>query len=80
MSDLVGTVVYNARAAGDTAEMARATMVKAAMTKEEAMCFTTQRGWPSEAYFVQGEDDETCLDSEMMMCYGYIVLELSCHV
>ncbi|XBI94370.1 hypothetical protein VPH35_031018 [Triticum aestivum] len=80
VSDLVGTVVYSARGAVDTAEMARATMVKAAMTKEEAMCFTTQRGWPSEAYFVQGEVDETCLDCEMMMCYGCIALELSCHV
>jgi hypothetical protein len=27
------------------------------LTKEEAMCLTTRRGWPSAAYFVEGEVD-----------------------
>uniref|UniRef100_A0ACD5UFE5 Uncharacterized protein n=1 Tax=Avena sativa TaxID=4498 RepID=A0ACD5UFE5_AVESA len=55
VSDLLGTVVYNASGTVDTAAMARAAVGQAAMTKEEAMCFTTPRGWPSEAYFVEGK-------------------------
>ena len=55
VSDLVGAAVYNASGAVDTAAMERSAVGKAAMTKEEAMCFTSPRGWPSEAYFVQGE-------------------------
>jgi hypothetical protein len=55
VSDLVGTVAYSATGAVDTSAMARAAVDRATLTKDEAMCFTTPRGWPSEAYFVEGE-------------------------
>ena len=44
VADLLGAAVYTARGAP-------------AMTAEEAMSFTTVRGWPSAAYFVEGEMD-----------------------
>ena len=44
VADLLGGAVYTARGAP-------------AMTAEEAMSFTTVRGWPSAAYFVEGEMD-----------------------
>uniref|UniRef100_A0A0D9W953 Uncharacterized protein n=1 Tax=Leersia perrieri TaxID=77586 RepID=A0A0D9W953_9ORYZ len=47
VADLVGALVQ-----GRSAE---------AMTEEERMCLTTVRGWPSAAYFVDGEFGETCL-------------------
>ncbi|XP_047068372.1 uncharacterized protein LOC124676337 [Lolium rigidum] len=55
VSDLVGTVAYSASGAVDTSAMARAAVDRATLTKDEAMCFTTPRGWPSEAYFVEGK-------------------------
>jgi len=42
VADLLGAAVYTARGAP-------------AMTAEEAMSFTTVRGWPSAAYFVEGK-------------------------
>ncbi|BAF15716.1 uncharacterized protein [Oryza sativa Japonica Group] len=45
-ADLVGTAVRSAIGAAWNAE---------AMTEEEMMCLTTMRGWPSEAYFVEGK-------------------------
>uniref|UniRef100_A0A0A9EY62 Uncharacterized protein n=1 Tax=Arundo donax TaxID=35708 RepID=A0A0A9EY62_ARUDO len=42
VADLLGAAVYTGRGA-------------AVMTEEEAMCFTTPRGWPSAAYFVEGK-------------------------
>ncbi|CAN6236178.1 unnamed protein product [Urochloa humidicola] len=42
VADLLGATVHTARAAP-------------AMTAEEAMSFTTVRGWPSAAYFVDGK-------------------------
>jgi len=44
VADLLGGAVYTARGGP-------------AMTAEEAMSFTTVRGWPSAAYFVEGEMD-----------------------
>uniref|UniRef100_A0A0E0KUW4 Uncharacterized protein n=1 Tax=Oryza punctata TaxID=4537 RepID=A0A0E0KUW4_ORYPU len=44
-ADLVGTAVRSAMGAAWNVE---------AMTEEETMCLTTMRGWPSEAYFVEG--------------------------
>ncbi|CAM0902643.1 unnamed protein product [Alopecurus aequalis] len=55
MSDLVGKVAYGASGAVDTSAMARAAVYRAKLTREEAMCFTSPRGWPSEAYFVEGK-------------------------
>ncbi|XP_062226653.1 uncharacterized protein LOC133924928 [Phragmites australis] len=42
VTNLLGAAVYTARGA-------------AVMTEEEVMCFTTPRGWPSAAYFVEGK-------------------------
>ncbi|RCV35294.1 hypothetical protein SEVIR_7G240700v4 [Setaria viridis] len=42
VADLLGAAVHTARGA-------------TAMTAEEAMSFTTVRGWPSAAYFVEGK-------------------------
>lgn len=44
VANLLGAALYTAK--GD-----------AAMTEEEALSFTTVRGWPSSAYFVGGEVD-----------------------
>jgi hypothetical protein len=75
VSDLVGTVAYSASGAVDTSAMARAAVDRATLTKDEAMCFTTPRGWPSEAYFVEGEAylDGGC----RMKCFIPLWLSLS---
>jgi hypothetical protein len=69
VSDLVGTAAYSASGAVDTSAMAmaRAVMYKAALTKEQAMSLTTQRGWPSEAYFVEGEVTKII---KILSCWG----------
>jgi hypothetical protein len=46
MRDLLSMAVYTSRGGGGSV-----------FTKEEAMCLTTTRGWPSFAYFVEGEVD-----------------------
>jgi hypothetical protein len=45
VADLLGGAVYTSKGGGSV------------LTKEEAMCLTTPRGWPSAAYFVEGEVD-----------------------
>jgi hypothetical protein len=76
VSDLVGTAAYSASGAADTSAMAmaRAVMYKAALTKEQAMSLTTKRGWPSEAYFVEGEVTKII---KIVSCWGW---EMKCVV
>jgi hypothetical protein len=45
MRDLLSMAVYTSRGGGSV------------FSKEAAMCLTTTRGWPSFAYFVEGEVD-----------------------
>ncbi|KAL6652072.1 hypothetical protein ACP70R_010997 [Stipagrostis hirtigluma subsp. patula] len=45
VADLLGGTVYSARGA----------LGASPMTEEEAMSFTTVRGWPSSAYYVDGK-------------------------
>jgi hypothetical protein len=45
VADLLGGAVYTSRAGGSV------------LTKEEVMCLTTPRGWPSAAYFMEGVVD-----------------------
>lgn len=53
VSELVGIVTSGRR--GGAVGRAENAVDWAALTMEEVMCFTTPRGWPSEAYFVEGK-------------------------
>lgn len=49
VTDLLGGAVYTSKGGASV------------LTEEEAMCFTTVRGWPSAKYFVEGEVHRACI-------------------